>query len=47
MKFGIRVGNWDALPHKKFCENHLRGKFIPNITIFGDFGGHKPTLISK
>ena len=50
VKFGMRVRSWGSLPQAKFCKiNDLRGiplwgKFIPKITIFGDFLGRKLTF---
>ena len=42
VEFGTTVRSMDTLPQAKFCKNRLRGysfwgKFMPKITILGDF----------
>jgi len=51
VKFGMQVRSWGSLPRQNFVLKKMTeggiplwGKFIPKITIFGDFLGRKPTF---
>jgi len=52
VKFSVRVQTWDSLRHANFAKIAqgdwlLRGRFIPKIPYFDDFGGLKPTFLRQ